>query len=106
MPNRTPLYCRLRGLRFGLNCAPEIMKAVVSTVLSLDKGIFVIIYHHYDDIIIDLNIVSVETVKEHLLRFGLATKRAENLCSAKVLDLQTYEEKELFTGGKLSSSRI
>ena len=95
-------YYMLRRLGFGLNCAPEIMKAVVSKVLSLDENIFKATDHYYDDIIIDLNIVSVEKVKEHLLRFGLATKPAESLCSAKVLGLQTYEKKELFTGGELS----
>ena len=95
-------YYMLRRLGFGLDCAPKIMKAAVFKVLSLDKNIFKATDQYYNDIIIDLNIVSVEKVKEHLLRFGLATKPAENLCSAKVLSLQTYEKKELFTGGKLS----
>ena len=79
----------LRRHEFGLNCAPEIMKAVVSKVLSLDENIFKATDRYYDDIIIDLNMVSVEKVKEHLLRFGLASKPAENLCSAKGLGLQT-----------------
>ena len=61
--------------------------------MSLDENIFKATDHYYDDIIIDLNIVSVEKVKEHLLRFGLATEPAESLCSAKVLGLQTYEKK-------------
>ena len=86
-------YYMLRRLGFGLNCAPKIMKAVVSKVLSLDENIFKATDHYYDDIIIDFNIVSVEKVKEHLLRFGLATNPAESLCSAKVLGLQTYEKK-------------
>ena len=64
------------------------MMVVVSKVLSLDKDIFMETDPYYDDIIMDLNVVSVETVKEHLLRFELATKPAENLCSAKVLALQ------------------
>ena len=33
-------YYMLRRLGFGLNCAPEIMKAVVTKVLSLDENIF------------------------------------------------------------------
>ena len=90
-------YYMLRRLGFGLNCAPEIMKAVVSKVLSLDENIFKATDHYSDDIIIDLNIVSVEKVKEHLLRFGLATKPAESLCSAKVLGLQTYEKKGIWS---------
>ena len=83
----------LHRLGFGLNCAPEIMKAVVSKVLSLDENIFKATDYYYDDNIIDLNIVSVEKIKEHFLRFGLASKPAEKLCSAKVLGLQTYEKK-------------
>ena len=87
-------YYMLRRLGFGLNCAPEIMKAVVSKVLSLDENIFKATDHYYDDIIINFNIVCVKKVKEHLLKFGLATKPAENLCSAEVLGLQTYQKKE------------
>ena len=95
-------YYMLCRLGFGLNCAPEIMKAVVSKVLSLDENIFKATDHYYDDIIIDLNVVSVEKVKEHLLRFGLATKPAENLRSAKVLGFRHMKKKELFIGSELS----
>ena len=59
-------YYILRRLECGLNCAAEIMKAVVSKVLSLDENIFKTTDHYHDDIIIDLNIVSIEKVKEHL----------------------------------------
>ena len=36
----------------------------------------------------------------NLLRFGFATKPAENLCSAKMLGLQTYKKNQ-FTRGEL-----
>ena len=69
------------------------MKAVVSKVLSLDEKISKATDHYYDDIIIDLNVVSAQVVKDHLLKFGLITKPSENLNSAKVPGLQTYEKK-------------
>ena len=77
---------------FGLNCAPEIMKAIVFKVL-LDEKISKATDHYYDDIIIDLNVVRAQVVKDHLLKFGLITKPSENLNFAKVLGLQTYEKK-------------
>ena len=86
-------FYKLTRLGFGLNCAPEIMKAVVSKVLSLDEKISKATDHYYDDIIIDLNVVSAQVVKDHLLKFGLIAKPSENLNSAKVLGLQTYEKK-------------
>ena len=69
------------------------MKDIVSKVLSLDEKISKATDHYYDDIIIDLNMVSAQVVKNHLLKFGLITKPSENLYSAKVLGLQTYEKK-------------
>ena len=86
-------FYKLIRLEFGLNCAPEIMKAVVSKVLSLDEKISKATDHYYDDVIIDLNMVSAQVVKDYLLKFGLITKLSKNLNSAKVLGLQTYEKK-------------
>ena len=84
-------FYKLIRLGFGLNCAPEIMKAVVSKVLSLDEKTSKATDHYYDYIIIDLNVVSVQV--DHLLKFGLITKPSENLNSPKVFGLQTYEKK-------------
>ena len=78
---------------FSLNCAPEIMKAIVSKVLLLDEKISKATDHYYDDIIIDLNVVRAQVVKDHLLKFGLITKPSENLNFTKVFGLQTYEKK-------------
>ena len=86
-------FYKLIKLGFGLNCVPEIMKAVVSKVLSLDEKISKATDHYYDDITIDLNVVSPQVVKVHLLKFGLITKPSENLNFAKVLGLRTYEKK-------------
>ena len=86
-------FYKLIRLGFGLNCAPEIMKAVVSKVLSLDEKISKATDHYCDDIIIDINVVSAQVVKDHLLKFGLINKPPENLNTAKVLGLQTYKKK-------------
>ena len=88
-------FYKLIRLGFGLNCAPEIMKAVVSKVLSLDEKISKATDYYYDDILIDLNVVSAPVVKEHLLKFGLITKPSENSNSAKFLGLKTYEKKDV-----------
>ena len=86
-------FYKLIRLGFRLNCTHEIIKAVVSKVLSLDEKISEATDYYYDDIIIDLNVVSAQVLKDHLLKFGLITKPSENLNSAKVLGLQTYEKK-------------
>ena len=64
-------FYKLIRLGFGLNCTPKIMKAVVSKILSLDEKISKATDNYYDDIIIDLNVVSAQVVKDHLLKFGL-----------------------------------
>ena len=43
-----------------LDCAPKIIKAVVSKLLSLDEKISEATDHYYDDIMIDLNVVSAQ----------------------------------------------
>ena len=86
-------FYKLIRLGFSLNRDPETIKPVISKVLLLDEKISKVIDHCYDNIIIDLNMVSAQVVKKHLLKFGLITKPSENLNSAKVLGLQTYEKK-------------
>ena len=61
-------FYKLSWLRFGLNCAPEIKKAVGSKVLSLDEKISKTTEYYYDDIIIDLNVISAQVVKEHFIK--------------------------------------
>ena len=86
-------FYTLHRLGFGLNCAPEIIKAIVSKILSLDESVSKGTDYYYDDNIVDLNEVSVEKVKEHFLNYGLITKPCENLGSAKLLGLKTDEKK-------------
>ena len=86
-------FYRFRRLDFGLNCAPEIMKAVVSKILSLDESVSKGPDLYYNDIIVDLNEVKVEKVKQHLLKYGLVTKPCKSLGSAKVFGLQRWSSR-------------
>ena len=85
----------LKRLGFGLNCAPEIMKAIVSGVLTLDKKIAAATDHYYDDIIVNLDLVSVEDVIAFLKSNGLVCKPPENIDESCVLGLQLYKVKEV-----------
>ena len=87
-------FYELCQLGFGLNCAPKIMKSVVSKVLSLDGNIRAATNHYYGDIIVDLNLVSVEKVKKHLLDYGLVSKPSEELHTARVLGLQLFQKND------------
>ena len=64
----------LTRVEFGLACAPQILKAVVQYVLSLDKTIQRACNAYYDDILVDLNQVSAAQVSNHLQKFGLIAK--------------------------------
>ena len=55
------------------------MKAVVSKVLSLDDTIRTATDHYYDDIIVDLNVTSVERVRKHLLKYGVVCKPSKQI---------------------------
>ena len=64
----------LTRVGFGLACAPQILKAVVQYVLSLDKTIQRACNAYYDDILVDLNQVSEAQLANHLQKFGLIAK--------------------------------
>jgi len=64
----------LTRLGFGLCSAPKIMSRVVAHVLSLNKEIDKATDHYIDDIIVNTEMVTVETVAAHLANFGLITK--------------------------------
>lgn len=70
------LYVMTR-MGFGLNVAPKIMTRILAKVLSLDENVHKGCDHYIDDIIVNENIVSVTRVREHLLKFGLASKDPE-----------------------------
>ena len=72
---------------FGLACAPQIQKAVVQYVLSLDKAIQRACNAYYEDILVDLNQVSAAQVADHLQRYGLIAKPPKRLGEDAALGL-------------------
>ena len=79
---------RLTRLAFGLSCSPEIMRAIVIKVLSVDENVCRATDSYYDDIFVDLDMISVDEVHAHLMRYGLKCKPHESLERARVLGLQ------------------
>ena len=80
-------YCLTR-LGFGINVAPAVMKAVLTTVLGEDVDVQRAASPYVDDIYIDNSVVSTDRVREHLLKFGLRCKPAERVTDgARVLGL-------------------
>ena len=80
-------YCLTR-LGFGLNVAPKIMTAIVRKVLGMRTDVWNGTDSYIDDIIVDLSQVKIETVAEHLRKFGLEVKAHESFDDSKVLGLQ------------------
>ena len=78
---------------FGLNVAPKIMTKILSKVLSLDRGVAAGTGHYIDDIWVNESVVSVDVVREHLLKFGLVTKEPVTLTEARVLGLKVTKDK-------------
>ena len=78
----------LTRLGFGLASAPKIMQAIVKKVLEQDAEIANNTDHYIDDIIVKGNAEYAESVSNHLLHYGLKSKPAVPLSSARVLGLQ------------------
>ncbi|QQP36959.1 Putative LOC101237757, partial [Caligus rogercresseyi] len=83
-------HFELTRVGFGLNCAPQIMKAVLSYVLSRDKDVSSATDHYYDDIIINLDKVCADRVKKLLVEYGLETKPMEKIDGTSVLGLDVF----------------
>lgn len=73
---------------FGLNVAPKVMIKVLSRVLSLDNEVDLGTDHYVDDIIVNLDKVSVSRVRGHLAKYGLVTKEPERISDARILGLK------------------
>ena len=84
-------FYRLTRVGFGLTSAPKIMSAIVRYILLADPEIATATDHYVDDIVVDVNQVSVERVIEHLRKFGLVTKPPETLSEASVLGLKLQD---------------
>ena len=66
-------------LGFGLNVAPLIMKAIVSTVLSQDEAVGHTASAYINDIYVNEDVMPATHIREHLARFGLECKDPERL---------------------------
>ena len=81
-------YCLTR-LGFGLNVAPSVMKSVLTAVLAQDETVDRATSSYLDDIFVNEDVVSVQCVENHLLRYGLECKPAERVADgARVLGLE------------------
>ena len=67
-------YCLTR-LGFGLNIAPQVMKAVVKTILAQDPKIEGAVLPYVDDLLVNEDLVSVDQVAAHFSAFGLECKQ-------------------------------
>ena len=86
-------YCLTR-LGFGLNVAPSVMKAVLTTVLKQDETVDRATSAYLDDIMVIEDIAPVASVESHLLQFGLECKPAERVADgARVLGLDVWGER-------------
>ena len=84
----------LTRVGFGLNCTPQILKAVVSAVLGANPEIQRATNAYFDDIIINEDIVSAEKVRDHLKAFGLVCKPPTKISQAMVLGLRVRPGKD------------
>lgn len=66
-------YCLTR-LGFGLNVAPQVMKAVVKAILARDPTLERAVLPYVDDLLVDEDQVSAEKVAAHFAAFGLECK--------------------------------
>lgn len=80
-------YCLTR-LGFGLNVAPQIMKAVVGAVLAEDADMQRAVLPYVDDLLVNEDIISADSVVRHFARFGLTCKQPERAADgARLLGL-------------------
>ena len=86
-------YCLTR-LGFGLNVAPSVMKSVLTAVLAQDETVDRATSSYLDGIFVNEDVVSVQYVENHLLRYGLECKPAERVADgARVLGLEVLGER-------------
>ena len=86
-------YCLTR-LGFGLTVAPSVMKYVLTAVLAQDETVDRATSSYLDDIFVNEDVVSVQCVENHLLRYGLECKPAERVADgARVLGLEVWGER-------------
>ena len=68
--------------------APSVMKSVLTAVLTQDETVDRTMSSYHDDIFVNEDVVSVQCVENHRLRYRLECKPAERVADgAGVLDL-------------------
>ena len=86
-------YCLTR-LGFGLNVAHSVMKSVLTAVLTQDETVDRATSSYLDDIFVNEDVVSVQCVENHLLRYGRECKPAERVADgARVMGLDDWGER-------------
>lgn len=81
-------YCLTR-LGFGLNIAPQVMKAVVKTILAQDSKIEQAVLPYVDDLLVNEDLVSAEQVAAHFASYGLECKQPVRVADgARLLGLR------------------
>ena len=80
----------LTRMGFGLSCAPEVLRSVVSYVLGREEWIKAATSAFYDDILVDLTLILADEVADHLRKFGLETKAPKKLDGNAALGLEIH----------------
>ena len=85
-------YC-LKQLQFGLNVAPMIIRSIMNSMISQDTAIQRATSSYINDVFVNTHLASLDQVKEHLAKLGLAYKTPEWLQEgAQVLGLHVKSE--------------
>ena len=91
-------YCLTR-LGYVLNVAPRVKTYVLATVLTHDETVDRATSSYLDEMFVNEDMVSVQCVANHLLRYGLECKPAESVADvARVLGLEVWESEESYVG--------
>lgn len=85
-------YCMTR-LGFGLSIAPKVMTSVLKRILGMNETVAAATESYIDDIAVNNDIVSNETVLQQLRDFGLEAKDPVPLDGARVLGLKVTHSK-------------
>ena len=83
---------RSYSTRILVNVAPKIMTAIVRKVLTLNVKTESATDSYIDDIIVNLQNVSVTEFVKQLSDYGLETKEPETLGACRVIGLRTYKK--------------
>ena len=89
------IFCLTR-LGFGLNSAPRIMAKILKTVLAKREEVKRGTNSYIDDILVDVSVISVDKLINHLKEYGLVTKPPESLDGGAALGLKLLSD-----GGEL-----